>query len=214
MMSVDGYVWSSVNDGELSSGGSGASCGSLFWDGTMVVGVGNGNGVTLLDAYSYDGVTWINGVGLSALINPSNIKQQVFGNRSPGLDPPMPGTPVSPVNQIANLEEWQNYDGTNLAWLDAAGHGFFPVKVVEKTTTYILTANDQAVVANSAVAFTLTLPVATGSGREYFIKNINTATITIDGDGADTIDGVATQFILQWEGVHLVDHAVNKWMIL
>jgi hypothetical protein len=85
--------------------------------------------------------------------------------------------------------------------------------VSTKTTTYVLTAADENIICNSTTAFTVTLPSATGSGRRYKIKNINTGTITIDGDSSDTIDGSTTVNLIQWEAVQLVDYVANKWII-
>ena len=86
--------------------------------------------------------------------------------------------------------------------------------VVTKTTTYVLTVADDAVVCNSITAFTVTLPVATGSGRVFKIKNINTGTVTVDGDSSDTIDADSTVLLGQWDSVQLVDYAANKWIIV
>jgi hypothetical protein len=61
--------------------------------------------------------------------------------------------------------------------------------------------------------FTVSLPTASGiSGQEYIIKNSGTGTITVDPDGAQTIDGAATVTLTQWESVTIVSTGTN-WII-
>ena len=86
------------------------------------------------------------------------------------------------------------------------------VRVVTATTT--LTAADDVVVCNSALAMTANLPAATGSGRRQCIKNIGVGTVTVDGSGSETIDGVTTKPLLQWEAMRLVDYAVGAWVMV
>lgn len=64
--------------------------------------------------------------------------------------------------------------------------------VAAKTTTYTATTADAVLTANGT--FTITLYAAAGNaGRVLEIKNIGTGVITIDGNGAELIDGAATQ---------------------
>jgi hypothetical protein len=63
--------------------------------------------------------------------------------------------------------------------------------IVSKTSAYTATINDDVILCNGT--FTVTLPVAsTATGCKLNIKNIGTGTITIDGDGSETIDGATT----------------------
>jgi len=82
------------------------------------------------------------------------------------------------------------------------------------TDTYVVLATDHLVLCNKTSAFNVTLPAASGSGRELIIKNINTGVATICGNGADTIDGSNT-FALnnQYDGVTIIDAAANVWYI-
>jgi len=82
-----------------------------------------------------------------------------------------------------------------------------------QTTTYTATVADEVIVCNSTTAFTVTLPVATGSGQTYAIKNINTGAVTVSKAG-DTIDGETTQTLGQWDAIQLVDVAANVWIII
>lgn len=86
--------------------------------------------------------------------------------------------------------------------------------VTTKTGAYTLTTTDEVVVGNSTTIFTLTLPAATGSGRHYCIKNINTAIVTVDGDSSDTIDGSTTIALAQWDSIQIIDYTANAWVIV
>lgn len=88
------------------------------------------------------------------------------------------------------------------------------VNVSIPTTTYSVLATDEAVVCNSTTAFTVSLPAASGSGRKLYVKNINTGTVTVAGNGSDTIDGVTTQALGRWDAVVLIDYAANAWIIV
>lgn len=88
------------------------------------------------------------------------------------------------------------------------------LKVTVVTGTYTALTSDDVIVGNSTTAFTITLPAASGGGRRYHVKNINTGTVTVDGDSSDTIDGDASQALAQWDAIILEDYAANKWVIL
>jgi hypothetical protein len=79
--------------------------------------------------------------------------------------------------------------------------------------TYQILATDRTVVCNKLTAFTVTLPTAV-VGYVINIKNIGAGTITIEGSGADTVDGDANQAIYQWESVQVQCSAANTWSII
>lgn len=83
-----------------------------------------------------------------------------------------------------------------------------------KTTTYTASATDDVIVCNSASNFTINLPVANGSGKVFYIKNINTNTVTVDGNTTDTIDGELTQSVVAPNCMCIQDYAANKWIII
>lgn len=92
------------------------------------------------------------------------------------------GTPVTPTPFPGMF--WYDTDATGSSVSST-------VNLVTKTTTYTITADDVFIVCNGT--FTVTLPTAVGiTGKMYWIKNIGNGTITIDGDGSETIDGAAT----------------------
>ena len=81
------------------------------------------------------------------------------------------------------------------------------------TDTYDILATDFTVVCNKTTAFTVTLPAAV-VGQFFYIKNINTGTVTVEGNGSDTIDGEANQDLLQWDNLFVQCNVANKWIIL
>ena len=89
--------------------------------------------------------------------------------------------------------------------------------VATKTADYTLTASDDLVKGDaSGGAITLTLPTAVGnSGKEFFIKKIDSTgnSVTVAGDGSETIDGSATQVITaQWTTLTIISDGAN-WLI-
>jgi hypothetical protein len=70
------------------------------------------------------------------------------------------------------------------------------VPVATKTAAYTLTAADDTVLASAGGgAFTLTLPTAVGiAGRTYTVVKTDSSAnaVTLDGNGAETINGAAT----------------------
>lgn len=85
-------------------------------------------------------------------------------------------------------------------------------KLATKTANYTATAYDSLIVANGA-AVTITLPsaVTAGAGRRYTVKNINAAAATV-GATAGTIDGAATDSLVQWESARYVSDGAN-WFV-
>jgi len=112
------------------------------------------------------------------------------------------------------------YIGTNLtvvADVDVGGTLSTDGRILDvktKTDTYIATTDDDVIVCNKETAMTVTLPVASGGGRRFIIKNIGAGIVTVDGDSSDTIDGETTQALSQWSSMQVVDYAANKWVIV
>jgi hypothetical protein len=88
-----------------------------------------------------------------------------------------------------------------------------PADIV-KTATYTLGAGDTTVVFNTVSNVHADLPAATGSNKVYCIKNINSGTVTIDGNGAETIDGAATEDLAQWDSRMVMDYAAGLWILI
>lgn len=92
------------------------------------------------------------------------------------------------------------------------------VPVSSKTSAYTaLVTDDVLLVDATSGAFTVTLPtVATSTGKILKLKKIDSSVnaITIDGNGAETIDGAATiALVEQYESLSLVCNG-TAWFIL
>lgn len=96
--------------------------------------------------------------------------------------------------------------------------------VTQKTTTYqVLISDNRSIIEGShaATPFTITLPpVATAAASETgdfetTFTNINTAVVSVDGSGSETIDGSAsTVDLAQWDSVTIaLDSAGTGWKI-
>lgn len=114
-----------------------------------------------------------------------------------------------------------NYTATDHSTLSKlgfaeSGHtGFEPESktTIIVTDTYTILTTDSIVVCDKPTPFTVTLPAAV-VGRVFNIKNIGAGAVTLEGDGADTIDGVANQSILQWDSFTVHCYIANKWGII
>lgn len=86
--------------------------------------------------------------------------------------------------------------------------------LTEFNDTDTLTAAHEIAICNKGSAMTLNLPAATGSKKMYFVKNIGVGVATLEGDGAETIDGAGNQALNQWDALIVVDYAAGIWIIL
>jgi hypothetical protein len=75
--------------------------------------------------------------------------------------------------------------------------------------TYVVLDTDEWIRCDGT--FTVTLPPATGSGQGFLIMNIGVGTITVDGDGTDTINGELTQTVLALDSLFVLDAAAGIW---
>lgn len=83
--------------------------------------------------------------------------------------------------------------------------------VVSKTAAYAIEEGVDVVLCDAtAAAFTITLPpVGQHSGRHVTVKKVDASAnaVTIDGDGAEQIDGAANQTLAtQWESNQIVSN--------
>jgi hypothetical protein len=85
---------------------------------------------------------------------------------------------------------------------------------VAKTGAYTAT-NDDYVIDCTSGTFTVTLPASGArTGRILIIKNSGAGTITVDGNGAETIDGAATYSLaVQYATVQIMSDGTN-WKII
>jgi hypothetical protein len=119
------------------------------------------------------------------------------------------GNDFRPVADVGN-DLGQNGARWKDAWVRSYIHS---VSTITGTTT--LDATYYVVLCSSGSPFTVNLPAAaSNTGRVYFIKNINTGTVTIDGNASETIDGATTYSLsAQYQGVLIVSNGTN-WFIL
>ena len=90
-------------------------------------------------------------------------------------------------------------------------------KVVLKTTNYTATVNDYFIKADATTGnMTITLPVVSGnSGLLLNIKKIDNSvnTVTVDGNGSETIDEATTQVLsTQYDSVSIYCDGIEWWI--
>jgi hypothetical protein len=99
------------------------------------------------------------------------------------------------------------YDAANAEFDNARGTAYNVVST--KTTTATLTTSEETIFANaSETAFTITLPAASGNaGKRYNIICTGTqgATVTIDGNGSETINNLLTV---------TMEYALTRWELI
>ena len=93
----------------------------------------------------------------------------------------------------------------------------FQFSVVTKTAAYTVNKRQSVILCDgTGGAFTVTLPTALSMrNRGIYIKKIDAANnITVDGAGAEKIDGAATQVLdAQWEMIGIVSNG-TAWYII
>lgn len=87
-----------------------------------------------------------------------------------------------------------------------------------KTADYTITDSDRVILANPSAPITITLPTAAGrTGRMFTIKKINASvinTVTVDGNGTETIDGSLTAIlIVQNVSITIISDGSN-WFVV
>lgn len=83
---------------------------------------------------------------------------------------------------------------------------------VSVSTTYTILSTDFLVDCNSN-SFTVNLPSAVGiSGKVYQIKNSGSGSITVDGNGSQTIDGLQTKLLGPNDVIQITSDGTN-WLI-
>ena len=99
----------------------------------------------------------------------------------------------------------------------AAEFGRLAVSTTAATgSTYTVLSTDHVILANNSggVAVALISAASAGDGFRLVIKNTGTGAVTIDADGAETIDGALTAILTnQYESITIVSDGLN-WFIL
>ena len=100
--------------------------------------------------------------------------------------------------------------------MDAANGVVFTLAVATKPNDHAITASDGNIIADgTSNTVTITLPTASGiTGRQYSIKCIDdTFAVDVACNGAEEIDGQATQNLNQWDCLVVVSDGTN-WIVV
>ena len=94
--------------------------------------------------------------------------------------------------------------------------GTINLQTVTKTANY--TAASEVVIICDATSgdLTITLPTAVGiTGRIYYIKRIDGSanTVTVDGNGSETIDDGLTITLSQYDCLQIVSDGTEWWIL-
>lgn len=134
------------------------------------------------------------------------------------------GNSSETINGSATLVLTNKYQWTML-WCDGSGWWALNFGVQQlrtsfrtETTTYTATIHDEVILADATVGgFTITLPTAASAkGKVLLIKATSVAggNVTIDGDGAETIDGAATLVISTTNRCVQIASTGTNWQLL
>ena len=100
---------------------------------------------------------------------------------------------------------------------DSIGGGGLDTRIIKTaryTTTQVIPVTDHAVFCDTdGGAWTATLPAGV-DGQEFFITNSGANTLTLDGNGTETINGELTQELSDSDSVHLVFETTEKWRVM
>lgn len=113
------------------------------------------------------------------------------------------------VTQADTFETWRLK--TNVIY-DTVNNQLSNFAIITGNTT--LTGTNAAVICNSVLSITVTLPVASANaGKQYVIKNKNSGTVTVNAASSGLIDGQNTTFIVQYSSINLLSDGVT-WNII
>lgn len=103
---------------------------------------------------------------------------------------------------------------TGPASIPASLVGTTTLPFTNKTATYTID-NEDCVINCTSGTFTVTLPTAVGLTGQYFVvKNSGAGTITIEGDGSETIDGALFKTLaVQYESMTVISNGAN-WIVV
>lgn len=172
----------------------------------------------------------------------STLTQAALDLKAPLASPTFTGTPAAPTattgtnttqvatcefvnntalaaslpNQTGNAGKYLVTDGTNAAW-SAVVSGLY---YVAKSGAYTVLITDDKYLIDCTGTFTLSFSaVATlGNGFQCLVRNSGTGTITLDPNGAETIDGIASGALkpgmavwVQCNGTNLKTVRLGPW---
>jgi hypothetical protein len=157
----------------------------------------------------------------NALPTPQPNAISVTGNNGAGTLP----TPAAETCRLYDVDDTATTDciltdGTTTMHIPPLNSELPEVKVTTQTSTpYTADATQDEVILcdATAAAITVNLPAAAtaGAGRRYVVKRINTNsyTCTVDGNGAETIDGDTTKVLTSpYSAIPIVTDGSN-WFV-
>ncbi len=166
-----------------------------------------------IEAYSYDGDTYEEAAKILFVAD---------GNHADGDVPARMTFHTTPSGSASAVERMRldptGYLGINetspVCNLDVDGG--LAMATVAKTANYTTTVNDHTITCGAGnETFTVTLiAAASATGQILNIKNVGTGTITIDGNGAETIDGATTQVIATQYDCITIQSDATSWHII
>lgn len=112
----------------------------------------------------------------------------------------------SVTSRVAFAANWTDLTDSGATTLHS--HGAQIATVATKSGDYTLTSADNVVVFTATA--TATLPAATGSGQTYRII-CRAGTLTVDGNGSETVKGALTQTLAPGEDLIITDTASGVW---
>jgi len=106
-----------------------------------------------------------------------------------------------------------NSAGDNFEYLAEDGQYTVPTgNIVEVSTAYTQVVRDDVIIGTGGVAFTIDLILLSTAVKAITIRNDATATITLDGNGAETIEGNATFALAPGTSIILVPTSGTDWV--
>ena len=104
---------------------------------------------------------------------------------------------------------------TGPAWTPSGGGGASELPVTSQTTSFTADITDCVILCSGPSPFTVTLPTAAGNAGKFFIiKNVGSQVITVDANGAQTIDGLANYILpIQYDAVQVLSDGAN-WVVV
>jgi hypothetical protein len=104
----------------------------------------------------------------------------------------------------------------------SGGYGFGSERrtpIVTKTGNYTATTGDYTIICNGSSALTITMPTAASmylngvSHRIEIKRKVGSAAVTIDGNGSETIDGLAGYSLADGEAITIVSDGSALYIV-
>jgi hypothetical protein len=115
-------------------------------------------------------------------------------------------------NAIGNGSNTTTIGNTSITKTYVRGALITQMPYTAKTAAYTA-GTDDYMIECTANTFTVDLPTAVGiTGKEYIVKNTGAGVITVDANGAETIDGNTTFTLNQWDTLPIMSNGTN-WII-